>query len=351
MACPHQYLNHFQKSGILTRKDKLVRLLRRHVQVHGRIYAFVPQSYILPSEYSKFVREYSEEELERDDDSPRSMWICKPSDLSQGRKIFLINNIMDLVHDRQYVVQRYVDKPLTVGGYKVDLRVYVLVTSFNPLVVHVHRSGLARFATAKYDRENLGNAFSHLTNNSINKHSDTYTTKKDVIGSGCKWDFCQLKGWCIANGFNWELAWRKIERLIVLTLVSAVPSIPPHPGCFELFGFDVLLDEALKPWLLEVNCAPSLSIDCDVDEKVKPRVVREMFSIVLDSDRGTKPESEWGFRKAFPFNAATEEAAAKLAALHKRGGGGVSKPMATLVKKIVDEVKRGFISAGKLRSK
>mgnify|MGYP000540895208 CR=1 FL=1 len=191
---PHQHLNHFQKSSILTRKDRLVRLLRRYSQVHGRIYSFVPTSYILPSEYSKFVREYSEEELERDEDAPRSMWICKPSDLSQGRKIFLINNIMDLVHDRQYVVQRYVDRPLTVGGYKVDLRVYVLVTSFNPLVVYVHRNGLARFATAKYDRDNMGNAFSHLTNNSINKHSDTYATKKDVIGSGCKWDFDQMKG-------------------------------------------------------------------------------------------------------------------------------------------------------------
>ncbi len=40
-------------------------------------------------------------------------------------------------------------------------------------------------------------------------------------------------------------------------------------SCFELFGFDVLVDDALKPWVLEVNLSPSLSVESNLDFAVK----------------------------------------------------------------------------------
>ena len=51
------------------------------------------------------------------------------------RYIFLIRDIGDLRYAEPYVVQRYVARPLLIGGYRFDLRLYVLVTSFHPLEV------------------------------------------------------------------------------------------------------------------------------------------------------------------------------------------------------------------------
>lgn len=53
------------------------------------------------------------------------------------------------------VVSRYIDNPLLCFGHKFDLRLYVVVTSFEPLWVYIYREGLARFASEPYSNESI----------------------------------------------------------------------------------------------------------------------------------------------------------------------------------------------------
>ena len=60
-------------------------------------------------------------------------------------------------------------------GHKFDLRLYVLVTCFDPLRVYIYREGLVRFASEKYNAsDSVDNMYSHLTNYSINKKNDNF---------------------------------------------------------------------------------------------------------------------------------------------------------------------------------
>ncbi|CAH1711696.1 unnamed protein product [Aphis gossypii] len=240
------------------------------------LFGFSPDSYNLPLEYTKLAAECSHDT----DVGEKSIWICKPVGQSQGKGISLISQIGELVYDTNIVVQRYVKNPMLIGGYKYDLRLYVLVPSFHPLTIYVYREGLTRFSTDKYSLNNLDNHYAHLTNSSINKLGPNYLETKEKIGLGCKWTFQQLRQHIRQAGVNDWLLWQKISVLVSLTLASQCTGIPSTTNCFELYGFDILVDSDLKPWLLEVNLSPALGNDCDVDNRVKRPLLHDMFDLL-----------------------------------------------------------------------
>ncbi|XP_016133801.1 tubulin polyglutamylase TTLL5-like [Sinocyclocheilus grahami] len=80
----------------------------------------------------------------------------------------------------------------------------------------------------------------------------------------------------------------QIEDLIIKAVLSAEIHIatackmlvPHHCNCFELYGFDVLIDSNLKPWLLEVNLSPSLARDAPLDLKIKASMISDIVGFV-----------------------------------------------------------------------
>jgi len=99
----------------------------------------------------------------------------KPANLSRGRGIHLIDNLKDVIVDDLSVVSRYITNPLLINGHKFDLRIYVLVTSYDPLKIYVYKEGLARFASETYSSKmDKNNKFMHLTNYSVNKKNDNF---------------------------------------------------------------------------------------------------------------------------------------------------------------------------------
>jgi len=214
-------------------------------------------------------------------------WICKPADLSRGRGIFIIRELSELQYDSSSVVQQYISRPYLIGGYKFDMRIYVVVVSYHPLCIYLYNDGLVRFTSEKYDLGSLGNQYSHLTNTSINKYSPSYTTDKVGIGSGSKWTITQLRHYFYQNRIDDHTLWWNIVSIINLTIIPQTSEVPQVKNCFELYGFDILIDDSFKPWLLEVNFSPSLACDCDTDIVVKKKLLSDMLELhqFLPSDR------------------------------------------------------------------
>ena len=74
------------------------------------------------------------------------------------------------------MVSQYISNPHLIDGFKYDLRIYVVVTCFEPLKIFMFKEGLVRFATQKYSNnpKHLEKRFIHLTNYSVNKKAEDY---------------------------------------------------------------------------------------------------------------------------------------------------------------------------------
>ena len=89
-------------------------------------------------------------------------------------------------------------------------------------------------------------------------------------------------------GLDDVLLFKKIEDCIIKTVISVEHVISnatdmfcpaKSANCFELLGFDILIDDQLEPWLLEVNLSPALSCDSPLDQKIKSNCIADLFSL------------------------------------------------------------------------
>uniref|UniRef100_A0A8B9X879 Tubulin--tyrosine ligase-like protein 5 n=1 Tax=Bos mutus grunniens TaxID=30521 RepID=A0A8B9X879_BOSMU len=272
------------RSYELTRKDRLYKNIIRMQHTHGfKAFHILPQTFLLPAEYAEFCNSYSKD---------RGPWIVKPVASSRGRGVYLINNPNQISLEENILVSRYINNPLLIDDFKFDVRLYVLVTSYDPLVIYLYEEGLARFATVRYDQgaKNIRNQFMHLTNYSVNKKSGDYVSCDDpeVEDYGNKWSMSAMLRYLKQEGRDTTALMAHVEDLIIKTIISAELAIatacktfvPHRSSCFELYGFDVLIDSTLKPWLLEVNLSPSLACDAPLDLKIKASMISDMFTVV-----------------------------------------------------------------------
>lgn len=94
--------------------------------------------------------------------------------MSRGRGIKLFTSIDELSSEELETValaQEYVDDLTLIDGHKFDFRVYVLITTTDPLLVYIYPEALGRVAYHKYQspsEKNERDSMMHLTNAAIN---------------------------------------------------------------------------------------------------------------------------------------------------------------------------------------
>ncbi|CEM39238.1 unnamed protein product [Vitrella brassicaformis CCMP3155] len=147
--------------------------------------------------------------------------------------------------------QRYIHNPLLWDGRKFDIRVFMVVF-WDPLRIYIHRNGKARLGGETYQQNNNSEVM-QITTAGVQEIPDSFRIRPDP----------EIWDWLTPDKAG--PLFEKIKKICA----NAILSFAHKLGCnssqyggykcgrvFQFFGLDVVLDEELNPYVIEVNNDP-----------------------------------------------------------------------------------------------
>ena len=258
----YQRMNRFPCCLQLTRKHNMYTNYLKMKRRFPEDFDYLPLTFRFPYEFPDFLKYFGE--------NKKSVWIIKPPTLSRGRGVRLITSPNDVTRKMmcdRYVCSKYIDDPYLINGMKFDMRIYVFVTSFLPLRAYIYENSFVRFATEEYKNEDFVNLFRHITNFTINSKNPKFVIDENSESGGTNWSLKAFKKYMIEErGVDFDKIDESIKDIVVKSLLtvedvvvtSMRKDVPFRNNCFQIFGYDMMLDSNLNVHLLEVNFDPSL---------------------------------------------------------------------------------------------
>lgn len=225
---------------------------------------------------------------------PQGLWIVKPPNSNNGTGVRLIT-AMDPIPTGKTCVQAYIRDPFLIRNCKFDIRVYVFLTSLDPLLIYLYDDGLVRIATERYTENprSAKNNWIHVTNAAVNQTNNEKYIFNDTPDQcyGHKWRLKCLWAYLHEHGLSQtelDLIWNRIEDAVIKTIFTSYHEMQAdynkvtkesNYNSYKVLGFDLLLDRDLNIFVIEVNARPAL-LSQPLDRSVNRPMLQEMVNIL-----------------------------------------------------------------------
>lgn len=287
--------NHFEGNAVLCTKDGLRDTMVKYYLAHGRDpFAAVPITYV--------VREGSGDEqlaewrrcFDRcNEECGQKIWLVKPGGWANRGCGIRIYDVADEVEEhvkskkKVWIVQKYLEHPLLVHKRKFDIRAYCLVTqdpNGGDLKAYCYQQAYLRTTSSEYTTKTLDRLV-HLNNDAVQKKGESYG-KFESANKLSLQDFQRYLDEHHAQDRVRveEHLMPQMRGLMADAVCAAAGRLNPRKidHCFEVFGFDFMIDEAFKLWMIEVNANPCLELCNALLSQLIPRMLDEALQMTLD---------------------------------------------------------------------
>lgn len=290
--------NRLEFNECLSNKKGLYETMRIYYESSGQqILNQLPLTYVITNEqdpiFSDFLEKFMElEQNKSKQTSFHNIWIVKPGENSnRGNGIQVVNTLEGIKHSikpesgKSYIIQKYIENPLLINKRKFDIRCYAMITSINGVIQgYFYQEGYLRTASYEYTIEDTSNNFIHLTNDAIQKHSTSYGKYENANKLSYKEFQRYLDMKHPEQNFSQRIL-PKIKILVKDTILASYLQINKNRrmNCFEVFGYDFMIDSEFKPWLIEVNTNPCLELASLTLRILIPAMLENALKLVIDS--------------------------------------------------------------------
>ena len=299
---PGQRVNCFPALDAFSVKSDLHDNIVESDRVAGKIFRRIhPRSFSMPDGYDDWR---AQAKLD-----PDQLWLLKPIALGGGQEIKLIRDPDTVPKGHEWMVQEYLSRPHQLSGHKYGLRFFPLITGLDPLLCYLHRDGVCKLASRPYtlDPASLDDRFVHLASASLQERHHEVARGTDLQGYRNELRELSIDDEKLFSEIR-EAILRMLLALREQALLENRAVRCRLDGCYLLLGVDVLVDDDLRPWIIECNVSPGLGVgpyDQAATEIVaaKDRVVADLLSLV-GVGRGALPHidsdpSSWRARAEY----------------------------------------------------
>ena len=223
----------------------------------------------------------------------RNTWLLKRTNLNRGRQIKIFSDLRQILNEieesktkcNHLIIQKYIEAPALYNNRKFDIRIWVLFTyisrSYN-VDVYVFKEGHLKACSEPFSLSS-DDLYVHLTNYSVQKYNRNFS--KMEIGNEISFKTFQeeLDKKNANKNFKKDI-FPKITKIIAISANSCKNKINilNRNNCFEIFGYDFILDQYYEPFLLEVNTNPGLEESSPLIKMLVPRMIDDAFRLTID---------------------------------------------------------------------
>ncbi|XP_026821173.1 tubulin glycylase 3A-like [Rhopalosiphum maidis] len=242
-------------------------------------------------------------------DGITNTWIIKPSSNCSGHGIMLSRDLHSIkrkiaeagVLKNNYILQKYIERPLLVNTCKIDLRQWFLVTNMSPVVVWMYKEGYVRFCANSFSMLSMHESI-HLSNVRLQMKYRKF--RNPLVPDECMWDYRELQDYLrnIGQEYVWdELIFPGMGESIYAVLKAATDISFYRDKTFQLFGADFLITENFIPYLIEINSIPGLNPSTSIIANLVPMLLSDIVKVTVDYEKNSNADTGL-FMKVVPEN-------------------------------------------------
>ena len=283
-----QKINCFLNCEEYTSKSLLYSNYRKFEDKYPMDYKYMFETFSYPEDKEEIEKKFKNYRFKSNND----IWMIKPKNSYNGQKISILSKFSDIKRNN-YILTKYLYRPLLIKGYKFDLRIHGLVSGIKPLRLYLYNEGLVRIASEKYNfsKSMLKNKYAILTNlylNIKNKKKFIYPQNLSNLEESNLWNLETFQNYCKRNSINYDKIFFEIGDIFIKAilsvrekLISFIEKNKFHfSNFYHLIGIDIILDQNLKPYLLELNKNCGLRNDNDAEKYFTYNLIVDTINIL-----------------------------------------------------------------------